>query len=228
MKRRDFLRIATGSAGGAAAVGAAGARSSSSSSAVLQQEEGNNSTSNGTTTGNGTAGNGTDTSGGAGSGGGGGTTKTVTVGPNNENVFEPATVYVAPGDTVEWVWDGSVGHNVHAMEVPEGADWDVQTEIVSAPFEYSYTFDGPTGEYNYVCDPHVSVGMEGTVVVNESGSPPEGEGGAAERTPHEMGVPFQAHFVGIATILMMLVSLVYTFFVLKYGESPNASAPNKE
>jgi plastocyanin len=227
MKRRDFLKIATGSAGGAAAVGVAGAQSSSSSSssAVLQQE-GNNSTDNGTTTGNGTEGNGTTTSGGD---GGGGTTKTVTVGPNDENVFEPATVYVAPGDTVEWVWEGTVAHNVHATDVPEEADWDVQTEVVTAPFEYSYTFEGPTGEYNYVCDPHASIGMEGTVVVNESGQAPAGEGGGGgERTPHEMGVPFQAHFVGIATILMMIVSLVYTFFVLKYGESRHASAPNKE
>ena len=227
MKRRDFLKIATGSAGGAAAVGVAGAQSSSSSSAVLQQE-GNNSTANGTTTGNGTEGNGTTTSGG---GGGGGTTKTVTVGPNGENVFDPETVYVAPGDTVRWEWAGSVAHNVHATDVPEGADWDVQTEIVSAPFEYEYTFDGPTGEYNYICDPHEALGMVGKVVVNESGQAPSGGGGGgggSERTPHEMGVPFQAHFVGIATILMMIVSLVYTFFALKYGESRHASAPNKE
>ena len=223
MKRRDFLKIATGSAGGAAAVGAAGAQSSPSSSAVLQQE-GNNSTANGTTTGNGTAGNGTTTT-----SGGGGTTKTVAVGPNNENVFEPATVYVAPGDTVEWVWESEeIAHNVHATEVPDGASWDVQTEVVTAPMEYSYTFDEPLGEYKYVCDPHASVGMEGTVVVNESGQAPEGEGGGGGRTPHEMGVPFQAHFVGIATILMMIVSLVYAFFALKYGESRHASAPNKE
>jgi plastocyanin len=226
MKRRDFLKIATGSAGGAAAVGAAGAQSSPSSSAVLQQEEGNNSTDNGTTTGNGTAGNETTTTGG---GGGGGTTKTVAVGPNSENVFEPATVYVAPGDTVEWVWeDEQTAHNVNANDVPEEADWDVTTETVTAPFEYSHTFEGPTGEYGYVCDPHAAVGMEGTVVVNESGQPPEGEGGGGGRTPHEMGVPFQAHYVGIATILMVIVSLVYSFFALKYGESRHASAPNKE
>jgi len=226
MKRRDFLKVATGSAGGAAAVGAAGAQSSPSSSAVLQQE-GNNSTDNGTTTGNGTEGNGTTTSDG---GGGGGTTKTVAVGPNGQNVFEPSTVYVAPGDTVEWVWESEeVAHNVHATGVPEEAGWDAQTEVVTAPNEYSHTFDGPTGEYEYVCDPHASIGMEGTVVVNESGQPPGGEGGGeSERTPHEMGVPFQAHFVGIATILMMIVSLVYAFFALKYGESRHASAPNNE
>jgi len=76
----------------------------------------------------------------------------------------------------------------------------------------------------------VSVGMEGDIIVNESGEAPGGDGGGggAELNPEHMGVPFQAHFVGIATILMMLVSLVYTFFVLKYGESQHASAPNKE
>jgi hypothetical protein len=64
--------------------------------------------------------------------------------------------------------------------------------------------------------------MVGTIVVNESGQAPVPEGGA-ELSPHEMGVPFQAHFVGIATVLMMFVSTIYTFFVMKYGESRHAS-----
>ena len=228
MKRRDFLKIATGSAGGAAAVGAVGARSSSAS-AALQEGDGNNTTSGSGTTGaagNGTAGNETQ------SGGGGlpgaGTTKTVEVGPNNTNTFAPEDVYVQRGTTVKWVWR-SGSHNVHAQEIPEGAGWNVQTKITGEGFTYSYTFDGPTGEYNYQCDPHVGVGMVGTVTVNESGQAPgSGGGGQAELSPHEMGVPFQAHYVGIATIMMMLVTLVYTFFVMKYGESQHASAPNKQ
>jgi plastocyanin len=224
MKRRDFLKIATGSAGGAAAIGAAGARSSPTSVALQEGEENNTTSGNGTTA-NGTAGNETDDTGG--DGGGGAQTKTVAVGPNGNNVFEPETVYVKPGDTVVWEWE-SAGHNVHATDVPEESGWDVQTEITGPPFTYEHTFDGPTGEYQYVCDPHANVGMEGTVVVNESGQAPASEGGEAELHPEEMGVPFQAHFVGIATVLMMIVSLVYTFFVLKYGESQHASAPNKE
>jgi plastocyanin len=224
MKRRDFLKIATGSAGGAAAIGAAGARSSSRPAAFQEGEENN------TTSGNGTEGN--ATTGADGQEGelpGAGTTETVAVGPGGNNVFDPDTVYIQRGATVEWVWE-SPGHNVHATDVPEEADWDVQTEITGPEFTYSYTFDGPTGEYHYVCDPHVSVGMEGDIIVNESGEAPGGDGGGggAELNPEHMGVPFQAHFVGIATILMMLVSLVYTFFVLKYGESQHASAPNKE
>ncbi|WP_353633431.1 plastocyanin/azurin family copper-binding protein [Halobacterium sp. NMX12-1] len=224
MKRRDFLKIATGSAGGAAAIGVAGARSSSTSAAV-QEGEGNN-----TTSGNGTSGNATTDGGDSGEGEalpGAGTTKTVQVGPNGQTVFDPETVYIQRGATVEWVW-GSDGHNVAPDSIPEEATWEGHEPLENSGFEYEYTFDGPTGEYQYVCTPHIGVGMEGTVVVNESGQPPGGEGGGAELDPEEMGVPFQAHFVGIATILMMIVSLVYAFFVLKYGESQHASAPNKE
>jgi len=228
MKRRDFLKIATGSAGGAAAIGAAGARSSPTSAAVQEGEE------NGTSAGNGTAENGTESGEGGGQGEGdelpgAGTTKDVAVGPNGNNVFEPETVYIQPGATVRWVWE-SDGHNVAPDDIPDDAGWEGHEPIENAGFEYEHTFEGPTGEYNYVCTPHAQLGMVGTVVVNESGQAPGGggEGGEAELHPEEMGVPFQAHFVGIATILMMIVSLVYTFFVLKYGESQNASAPNME
>jgi hypothetical protein len=41
-----------------------------------------------------------------------------------------------------------------------------------------------------------------------------------------MGVPFQAHFVGIATILAVTLSLVFTFSLLKYGESANTKGGN--
>ena len=61
--------------------------------------------------------------------------------------------------------------------------------------------------------------MVGTIQVGSSGG---GGGEEEEPSPEEMGVPFQAHFVGIATLLMMVLSLVYTFFLVKYGESPNA------
>ncbi|MCD2200410.1 plastocyanin/azurin family copper-binding protein [Halobacterium sp. KA-4] len=223
MKRRDFLKIATGSAGGAAAIGAAGARSSSTSAAV-QEGEGNN-----TTSGNGTSGNATTDGGGSGEDEGlpgAGTTKTVTVAPNGQLVFDPETVYIQPGATVEWEWAAG-GHNVVPESIPEEASWEGHEPLEDSGFTYSHTFDGPTGEYQYVCTPHAGAGMVGTVVVNESGQEPGG-GGEAELDPHHMGVPFQAHFVGIATILMMIVSLVYAFFVLKYGESQNASAPNKE
>ncbi len=46
-------------------------------------------------------------------------------------------------------------------------------------------------------------------------------GGGGRKELHELGVPIQAHWVGSATILGILVTVIYTFFILKYGESPN-------
>jgi plastocyanin len=204
MKRRDFMRLGGVTAGGAAAVAGPAAA----------QEGGNNTTSgggaNGTSGGNQSGGNGSA------SGGGGGSTTEVAVGPGDQLVFEPAEVQISPGDTIKWIWE-SGGHNVS----PESGDWGHQpTE--GQGFTYEHTFESG-GENPYVCTPHASAGMEGVITV---GSGSGGGGGEEEVDPEEMGVPFQAHYVGIATILMMIVSLGYSFFLLKYGESPNAKGGN--
>jgi plastocyanin len=160
---------------------------------------------------------GNDSTGGNQSGGGGGQTKEVAVGPGGELVFEPEEVQIEPGDTVRWVWE-SDGHNV----VPEGGgDWGHEP-LENQGFTYEHTFES-AGENAYICQPHQSAGMVGTVMIGSEGS---GGGGEEEVDPEEMGVPFQAHYVGIATILMMVVSLGYTFFLLKYGESPHAKGGN--
>ena len=150
-------------------------------------------------------------------GGGGGPTKEVAVGPGGQLVFEPAEVQIPTGGTIRWVWE-SGGHNV----VPESGNWGHQP-IENAGFTYSHTFE-QAGENPYICEPHASAGMKGTVMVGSGGG--GGGGGEEEVDPEEMGVPFQAHYVGIATVLMMIVSLGYSFFLLKYGESPNAKGGN--
>jgi len=155
-------------------------------------------------------------------------TTEVTVGPGGNLVFEPAEVYVAPGDTVKWVWD-SDGHNVVPESQPDGADWGgtgSASELFDSGYEYEHTFE-TLGTYEYVCTPHAQAGMVGSVVVNESGEAPAEGGGGGEVDPEHMGVPIQAHFVGIATILAIFVSLMFTFFMLKYGESPHASGGNR-
>ena len=153
------------------------------------------------------------------------TTKEVAVGPGGNLVFEPAEVYVKPGDTVKWLWESN-NHNIVVNSQPDGADWEgtegPETQTYDEGHEYEYTFE-TKGEYEYVCFPH-KPSMAGKVVVNESGQKPSsGGGGAKEQDPKHMGVPIQAHFVGIATILAVALSLAFTFFLLKYGESPHAS-----
>jgi plastocyanin len=214
MRRRDFLKVASGAVGTAVAVDGAAAEGDPSGTAPAQQ-------SGTTTAGNGTTGNQTTTPG----GGGGAQTVTVDVGSESDDlVFTPGTsepLYITPGTTVEFVWKGSLPHNIVVDAQPSGASWGGHDPLETAPFTYSHTFE-TTGTYEYYCQPHRSQGMVGTIVVNESGQAPVPEGGA-ELSPHEMGVPFQAHFVGIATVLMMFVSTIYTFFVMKYGESRHAS-----
>jgi plastocyanin len=199
MKRRDFLRAASGVAGGAAAT--------ASASSVAAQEE-------------------TTTSGESGGGGG----ETVTVELTNYK-FTPGTdepLYITPGTTVKFVWMTDT-HNIVVESQPDGAGWEGHEPIENTGFEYEHTFE-TQGEYSYFCQPHKSLGMVATIVVNETGQAPGGGGGGGggggEADPEHMGVPFQAHYVGIATILMMVVSVIYTFFFLKYGESANTKGGN--
>jgi hypothetical protein len=48
-----------------------------------------------------------------------------------------------------------------------------------------------------------------------------GEEGGGGKELHELGVPIQAHWVGAATILGIVMTVVFSFYVLKYGESPH-------
>ncbi|MFC4407151.1 plastocyanin/azurin family copper-binding protein [Haloarchaeobius iranensis] len=218
MNRRDFLMAASGVAGGAgAASAAAAAQEETGSSGSFGIQEGNNSSDNGTT--NGTT---------AAPGGGGGGTATVAVGPNGDYVYTPGTeepLYISPGTTVTFEWE-SDNHNINPTSVPEGASWEGHMPTENTGFTYEHTFE-TLGTYEYQCDPHAGLGMKATIIVNESGQAPGGEGGG-EVDPEHMGVPIQAHWVGIATILAIMSSLMFTFYVLKYGESAHSSSPGRD
>ena len=208
MNRRDFLLGASAAAGGAAASGAAAAQEDNASG--------------GNQSGSSTTGSGNMTGGNQSSGDGGGSTKTVEVGAGSGTSFGPEEVTIAPGDTVVWEWTGEGGaHNV----VAEDGAFNSGSPEEGSGITFEHTFQ-ETGGFPYYCEPHEAVGMVGTVVVQEGGASSGGGGGEEQVNPEEMGVPFQAHFVGIATILMMVVSLIYTFFTVKYGESPNAKGGN--
>jgi len=221
MNRRDFIRTAGGAAGGVAAV------SASTGTAAASEEGG---------------------------GGGGGTQPdfggyldnvsnfsgvedatgqdevTVEVGVDNGGQpygFGPAAVHIDTGTTVIWEWTGEGGgHNV----VAEDDTFNSGSPVPAEGTTYEYTFE-EGGIYNYFCSPHKSLDMKGSVVVGTAGEDYEtvqvGGGDSGPNTdPEHMGIPFQAHFVGIATMLMMVVSLVFTFFLLKYGESPHVKGGN--
>lgn len=111
--------------------------------------------------------------GGDGDGGDGGETadadgRTVEVGPNNRYEFAPGTeepLQISPGTTVRFVWESDT-HNVHVTGQPDDVDWPGHDDIENTGFEFEYEFEIP-GTYEFVCEPHESLGMTGTIVVDE-------------------------------------------------------------
>lgn len=105
-----------------------------------------------------------------------------TTGPGDEDVevtmtpqlrFEPSTVEIEVGETVVWTNPAAVVHTVTAdPELAQDAD-RVELPVGAAPFhsgsipeggEYRRTF-AVAGTYRYVCLPHETQGMVGTVIV---------------------------------------------------------------
>ena len=87
-------------------------------------------------------------------------TATVRVG---DDFFSPGVVGVAPGDTVNWAWEGSNEHTVTAYRDQTEA-FDSGTKTTGT---YSRTFRKP-GRFRYFCEVHPTT-MRGAV---EVGSPP--------------------------------------------------------
>ncbi len=88
-----------------------------------------------------------------------------------DDMFEPATLNIQPGTTVRWVNDGKHPHTV----TDRGGKFD--SGDIAPGSSYSATFQTP-GTYKYHCKHHK--GMEGTIVVGQTGSAPAagGVGGA--------------------------------------------------
>ncbi|AEN04630.1 plastocyanin/azurin family copper-binding protein [Halolamina sp.] len=101
------------------------------------------------------------------SGDGGSPGNTVLVGPEQQLVFEPAELTVTVGEELTWTWE-SDGHNVVPSGQPSDADWSGteggESKLYDEGHEYTHTFE-TAGRYNYVCTPHKSAGMTGTVIV---------------------------------------------------------------
>lgn len=145
----------------------------------------------------------------------------ITVGAEaNSNLsYAPAAVHVDPGTTIIWEWTGrGGGHNVESEpDSPVSFNSDITQE---EGFTFEKTMES-SGIVPYFCNPHKGQGMIAAVAVGEvpRQAAPSGQPTRTEPDPEHMGVPIQAHFVGIATILAICMTLAFTFFLLKYGES---------
>ncbi len=136
--------------------------------------------------------------------------ETVIVGPGGDNVYEPEELFIEPGTVVEFIWE-SDNHNVNVTEQPGDADWAGHDPLEDDGFEFESLFE-VEGEYEYVCDPHIGVGMIGNIIVD-----PDGGGGGAGG-PQEM-VPDAAWTLLIATCagMVSVLSLAYAF--MRYGDA---------
>lgn len=85
------------------------------------------------------------------------------------NYFEPNHIEAKPGDVVRFVLQSGV-HNVsfpsdknaHASALPGPSDY------LQLPGQtHDVVVDFPEGEYHFQCDPHVAVGMVGTLKVDD-------------------------------------------------------------
>ena len=102
------------------------------------------------------------------------------VGMTAAHAFDPKEITIDAGDTVTWINDSEESHTVTAFDdgLPDGADYfdnggsadeeaarDAISDNLMEPDEtYEFTFEEP-GTYRYLCIPHESEGMTGTVVV---------------------------------------------------------------
>ncbi len=77
-----------------------------------------------------------------------------------DNTFSPKDVNAKVGDTVRWVWTSGL-HTTTSTDIPAGAaSWDSQLSTDIRQFDYKITV---VGTYNYICTPHVALGMVGTI-----------------------------------------------------------------
>ena len=96
--------------------------------------------------------------------------------------YEPKELTIKQGDKVKWVMGSAGPHNVNfanpafadKSHVPEAAKPKLEsmgvlvTPLLQVPgqsTEIIFGKDLPTGEYNYVCDPHAPLGMAGKITV---------------------------------------------------------------
>ena len=91
------------------------------------------------------------------------TVKMVNSGPGGQNVFDPAFVAIAPGDTVKFVASDK-SHSVETIKgmAPDGAP-EVKGKIGQ---DQSVTFD-KEGVYGFKCLPHFAMGMVAVVAVGK-------------------------------------------------------------
>ncbi|MFC5278834.1 halocyanin domain-containing protein [Halorubrum rubrum] len=147
---------------------------------------------------------------------------TITVGAGSDGLaFDPTLAWVDTGTTITWEWSGSGGaHNVVTVDGPASLDSGDPVDEEGETYEYETT-EEDAGITHYHCVPHDAVGMHAGIAVGEDVETVE-TGGANTGWPEDIadvGMPIHAHWVGVSAGLGIVLTMVFTFYMLKYGES---------
>ena len=121
--------------------------------------------------------------------------------------FSPSSVTITEGDTVRFFWSGELlAHNA----VAEDGLFD--SGDTSRNVDYAFTFEaGTNGTHQYVCEPHESVGMVGTVIVEPMQDPvsPEPTNDTSSPTLSESGESWIPFFGLEIVVLVMMAALIF-------------------
>jgi plastocyanin len=89
--------------------------------------------------------------------------------PSRGEVFDPAEFTVQRGDVVRFVLQSGV-HNASFTpnKNPSGVKLPKASPYLQAPGQtYEFVVEQPNGEYYFQCDPHVALGMVGSMTVTD-------------------------------------------------------------
>ncbi|MDJ0947113.1 MAG: plastocyanin/azurin family copper-binding protein [Kiloniellales bacterium] len=88
---------------------------------------------------------------------------------NLRMAFQPKVLVIRPGDTVTWVNEAEMDHNVMTYPdgFPKGARGFESPYLTLAGETWSHTFS-VEGSYEYHCLPHLIMGMHAIVIVGEA------------------------------------------------------------
>lgn len=79
--------------------------------------------------------------------------------------FSPADLVVQPGESVGWINDGDIAHNITPKDPQQQGVWQAQSTTVAGPV-FKHTFTIPGAIYEYSCTLHE--GMEGRIRVADT------------------------------------------------------------
>ena len=121
--------------------------------------------------------------------------------------FSPSSVTITEGDSVRFFWSGELlAHNA----VAEDGLFD--SGDTSRNVDYTFTFEaGTNGTHQYVCEPHESVGMVGTVIVEPMQEPvsPEPVNDTSDPALSESGESWIPFFGLEIVVLVMVAALIF-------------------